>query len=249
MRQLAPTFGISIVIAFLTIGIAFLPNPEAQTRVSADGLVTLSGLSRQSQALSLEATDDVFALPLLGPAYDVGPSGLTLDRPFTLVFALRDVGVATDELGVFRYRDDLGFWTPVVDTLMQGDDTLSIVTAWTGRYALGVRQHLETPVFLTTYDSLRAMAPRETVGYVIHVGYRMNDGPTVLLPVLSEVGGCGGMFGEGDIMLDSETLREANVLVDDVTTAVTFIFHGVWTTAAGGSGCAEDESLQPLLGA
>lgn len=248
MRTLAPTFGISFAIALLTLGVAILPNPEEQMLVSSDERVTLTGLSRQSQVMTLDTNVSMYALPLLGPSYDIGPAGVVLDRPVSLVFASDDTGVASDVLGLFRHRDDVGFWSPVSDASVLDDGSLYTAVSWTGRYALGVRQTVETPVFLSTYDSLLAEAPDDAVGYVMRVGYRLDGGPTIELPALERSGGCGGVFREGDNKATSELIRDAVVHVDDVATNVTFVFSTTWTMVTDGDGCVDELPLTALIG-
>lgn len=248
MRQAAPLLGITLAIALLTVGIALLPVPEAQTLASVDGAVTLTGVARRSQPLALSVVPGAFAMPLLGRAYEVTPEHLVLDRPFMLTFSLRDLGVAAEEVSVFLYRDDLGFWTPVDDALLaREDELLTVTTTATGRYALAVKHVVEAPVFLTLYDELRALAPIEAFGSTIDVGYRVDSGPVTLLPHLSQTLGCGGVFVAGPSTSASELTRNAEVLVDDVLTDVTFVFHATWNFGAG-EGCAEGAALEPLIG-
>ncbi|KKW30403.1 MAG: hypothetical protein UY72_C0013G0013 [Candidatus Uhrbacteria bacterium GW2011_GWD2_52_7] len=248
MRTLAPTLGISLVIAVLTVGMALLPDPEHQVLVSNDGRATLSGLSRQSQALTFDTQAIMYALPLLGPAYDVGPSGIAFDRPVGFIVENSDTGIASDVVQLYRYDDSVGFWSPVPDVSLLDDGSLYASLLMTGRYAVGVQQDVESPVFLTAYDTLLTRAPDDAVGYVMRVGYRLADGPTIALPALEQIGGCGGVFGQGDASVVSELVRDAVVHVDDVATDVTFVFSATWTVATGGGGCADGSLLEPLIG-
>jgi len=248
MRQAIYTSIIALFVALFTLGAIFLPEPEEQVLISSDGRVTLSGLSRQSQEFTLDVAQTTYALPLLGPAYDIGPAGVVVDRPFTLVFASSESGAATDKLSILYYQEELEFWSPVPDFSQLNKDSLYVATASTGRYALALEQRIDPPNFLTAYDALLAMAPATTTGFATHVGYRLNNGPVIELPSLEQRGGCGGLFAEGDHRLISEITRQANILIDDVASDVTFVFRSVWSTTIN-AGCSSSAPLQSLAGA
>lgn len=238
-----------MLIAVLTLSIVFLPDPEVRTLVSDDGLLTVSGLARQTQEISLVTRDEALGIPLVGRAYDVLPSGLTLDTPLTLILPLRDLGLAEDvPVHLYTYDETSGFWSGISEPVKTNDGLLIATTPSTGRYAVGIRQDVNAPEFLSMYDELRRLAPKNTRAYDIVVGYRVDDsGPFIVLPESGESGGCGGVFREGSSRVASELSRTAVVNIDDVATPATFVFFATWIVDEQSGGCPAEALLSPLL--
>jgi hypothetical protein len=87
------------------------------------------------------------------------------------------------------------------------------------------------------------LAPEETVGFEMAVGYRLNSGEAIQLPE-AYVGGCGGVVQKGRTEEYSTKVQSANVLVDGVSTEVQFSFVARWFL--GDAGCEEGEILSPV---
>ena len=185
-------------------------------------------------------------MPLVGFAYDVSPVGLALDTPFTLTIPLADLGLPSSSVQLFTFDETTAIWRASTDPVRIDGDVLTAVISSAGRYAVGLRQSVDAPAFLSTIDELVALAPKDTVAYALDVGYRLNGGPVVALAGLGESGGCGGVWREGSAAGASELSRNALVAVDDVATDVTFLFHAAWVVDNMNGGCPDTAPLTAL---
>ncbi len=236
---------IAVAVVAISVGYFVQAEPEESQIVSADTLVTVTGLARQTQPLVLETSAAVQA-PLLGQAYSVKPDGITLDEPAVLSFR-----VPTEDrdrapgLAVYRHQERLGMWEQVTPVVSHTDEMLAIETKQLGEFALGYVPSFTPPVFASVYDELRVMAPANAVGYEIAVGFYLAEQVPIRLLSVGEAGGCGGTVRVGDSEQISELTRVANVNLDNQDQAVSFVFVTRWFTASTG-GCSSTEPLQPL---
>lgn len=202
-------------------------DPEYMYATSDDGVVTVSGMARETQSLTVAVTPVAASSVLADRAYVIGSEGVVLDAPIQVTFRAGEGQTA------YALRSDVLAWEPIPDvTALDGIITFS--TARMGIYALGTTETVTTPDYVAVYEGLRDVRPDDAIGYTIQVSYARPDEQAILLSGIGEQGGCGGAVLPGASEAQSATSRAANVLVNDVQTAVTFYFRAVWHLADGG---------------
>lgn len=216
-----------VLIGGMSVFLALRQDPESLYRVSDDGVVTMTGMTRETQALHITTGDALTGAVLTGSAYTIGEDGVVLDAAMQVTFKAADGQIA------YHYRSDLAAWEPVAD-VTAADGLLTFSTTQLGMYAVGAAETVAAPEFIATYDSLRDAAPNDAVGYVIRVSYARPGEPSVLLLDIGEQGGCGGAVLPGESQATSQEARSASVLVNDVQTSVGFTFRAMWSLAPGG---------------
>lgn len=243
-EKIFSTLAVAAVI-LITAGFFIAAEPEESSVSTTDGVVTVTGLTRQTQPLAV-ALDAAVQTPLLGNAYAVTPDGVTLDEPVVIAFnLLPDQLEDIANLGVYKFHPSLLMWERVSPIVAHTDELLAVETGQLGKFALGDVPTFEPPVFANVYDELRAKAPADAVGYEIAVGYTAPEQETVRLFSTGESGGCGGAVRVGDTESLSRLERQATVSIGDKTETLTFVFVTRWFTSSSG-GCAVTEPLRPL---
>jgi hypothetical protein len=242
--NLFSTLAVAAVI-LITAGFLVAVEPEESSINSEDGVVTVTGLARQTQPLSIRSNTAV-AAPLLGSSYLVSPAGVTLDEPAVIAFSILDDQQAQAAmLGVYRFHAQLEMWEPVAPVVANTDELLAVETSQLGEFAIGDVPVFETPVFANVYDQLRSMAPVNAVGYETAVAFTEKDHEIIRLLSSGENGGCGGTVRVGDGESVSRLEREAVVEIEDQQVPLAFVFVTRWFTSSSG-GCQADELLSPL---
>ncbi len=236
---------VGVVVAIVTISFIFSSEPEELKVSSSDGVVTVTGLARQTQTLEVLGGPGVKE-PLLGPSYDILPADLVLDLPVTVTFKL-DPLKNNANIKLYRYNENLLMWEMIDKELLRDDERVAVEAPALGRFALGTREDFAAPVFASTYDDLKNLAPEQAVGYEILVGYTEDKHETVRLTGQGEVGGCGGLAQASDGQEQSRLEREVNVGDDEDRRLITFVFMATWFTSSQG-GCEADQALSPKLG-
>ena len=212
--------------------------PEAQKVQSADGAVTITGLTRASQRMSVVVDDEIsLGDPLRGLVYRVEPHDALLDAPVILSFARRDDLGTADATTVYQWQSALGMWIPVLSVAANTREVLAVEVLALGYFALGTSPNVAVPSLLAAQDILREKAPVGTRGYRISTAYVVPGGVPIAWGDAQVVGGCGGRVGAGDRVEYSSTTQSVSVLVNDVQTLVQFILVGEWILAGDGTGC------------
>lgn len=238
------------VLAVIVISAGFFisSEPEASSVTSADGVVTVTGLARQTQPLTI-ASNAAVASPLLGASYIVAPDSITLDEPAVIAFNMEAYSRVTDPslASIYRFHRGLDMWEPVAPVVANTNEVLAVETSQLGEFAVGVAPVFEAPVFANVYDELRTMAPDNAVGYETAVGFYedFHDHELVRLMQLGEHGGCGGAVRVGDGEASSRLERKATVEIDGESRTLSFVFVTRWFTSSNG-GCTQAEPLLPL---
>ncbi len=219
--------------------------PEAQGVQSSDGAVTVTGLTRMGQRISVVLdTEMPLGDPLLGLVYRIEPNNVPLDAPVVISLAKRrDLGTE-GATTVYQWHAALGVWVPVPSVVADTEEVLAVEVLTLGYFALGTMPNIVMPSLLTAQDALRTKAPAGTRGYRIVTAYTVPDGVPVAWPAAQVLGGCGGRVGAGDRVEYSSATQTVNVLVDDVQTSVQFTLIGEWILAGDGSGCPASVPLQ-----
>jgi hypothetical protein len=243
-ERLLSSLAVGAVI-MITAGFFILVEPEEFQKSSSDGVVTVTGLARQTQPLQVELGDKL-RLPLLGSAYALTPDSLILDEPAVIAFKVSDrEPEVVSGLSIYRLHPDLQMWERVSPVVSHTDEILAVETSQLGSFALGDQAEFVAPVFANVYEELRAMAPAQAVGYETAVGYKQRDRETLRLTDIGEAGGCNGTVRVGDGQEISQLEREATVDIAGEQQRLTFVFVTRWFTASSG-GCAATEPLKPL---
>lgn len=219
--------------------------PEAQGVQSNDGALTVAGLARTAQRLTVTADASIpVGDPLLGLVYRVDPADVPLDAPIVLSFARRlDLGTE-DATTVYQWNSSLGMWVPVPSVVADTADVLAVEVLSLGNFALGVTSEIAVPTLLTAQDALRAKASIGTRGYRLSTAYTLPDGVPVQWPEAQVLGGCGGRVGAGEHTEYSSTEQTVTVLVNDVLTSVKFTIVGEWILSGDGTGCPASMPLK-----
>lgn len=225
-----------LFIAFGTLGFVWFSVPEEMSARSEDEMVTITGVTRETQPFSVTKTLDAPLSPLAGAQYLLEPSTIVLDVPVKITFA----NALGDKAAVYRYDDARKMWEEISSVTSLTENSITIETEELGLFALGEKETVAAPEFLTVYDELVRMSPENTVGYETVVGYKKDDGAIVRLPGVGKSGSCGENMSQADGEELSEKQRRATVLVNDVQTPVTFIFLTRWLTSSSAEGCSYD---------
>lgn len=239
------TLAVAAVIV-ITAGFFIAAEPEESSITTPDGVVTITGLARQTQPLTVERMNAVRA-PLFGHAYSVKPDEVTLDEPAVVAFQVtpQDQPSIAD-LGIYRFHSSLQMWEPVAPVVAHTNELIAVEARQLGVFAVGIVPQFEAPVFANVYEELRTKAPADAVGYEIAVGYAESDHEILRLLSLGESGGCNGVVRVGDGESLSRQDREARVAIDGIDTQVTFTFVTRWFTSTTG-GCDAQTPLRPLV--
>lgn len=233
-----------LAVVGITVGYFAMQTPEEIRVVSLDGVVTVTGLARQTQPFQIEAGRTVMA-PLLGESYVLKPDLIVLDEPAVLAFALDEtVSANSDSLELFRFHPSLKMWELMSSVIARTDELLAVETTQLGEFAIGVTPEFVAPIFSNVYSELLVLAPVETVGYEISVGYARLDQETVRLAEVGEIGGCDGMIGVGDGESLSRLERQVQVEINNQPELVTMVFMAEWFTSSAG-GCERGVELKP----
>lgn len=221
----------SVAFGFMVLASVFLlfsHDPEQTEVASDDGVVTITGVARDTVQFVLTPAAVATSSVLFGSAYDIAPSGAVLDEPVVLSFRLAGVPVPPGEVVVYRYNDDMLLWEMVLPIVAHTDELIAIETASLGRFMLGVREEVALPNYVEVYDDLVDAPPSDAVGYVIAVGYSRPNEPAIRLSGAGEQGGCGGAVRPGVREERTLLMRDASLLVNDVATPLQISFLVRW---------------------
>lgn len=232
---------IIMIVVVISVGYLFVIDPEQQTVSSLDGRVTVSGLTRESQSFSVEASEGLGGT-LVGPVYEIQPADAFLEEPVTVTFDISDRERAS-ELVVYRYDEDLMMWAQVEAVIVHSTDLLSIEADRLGDFSLGLPLEISSPMFLSVYDELLEMAPEGAVGYEVGVAVGADLEPRVQIPGSVQTGGCGGLLTQGNREEISIQERDLHVLLSDIDTLTRFTFVARWFVSDLG-GCPEGVDLE-----
>lgn len=174
-----------IVMILFSVFVLVRAEPEEVTATSSDGILTVSGVTRESQPFIIETQESPGGNILFGSVYKVEPKNVVLDEPAVLSFENQE------DLVIYKYDKDLELWSLV-------QDAKTIETNELGSFSLGYRMPgLDHPEFKDQFESMLKIAPKNTVGFEITAGYDFGAGP--LIQVEHEIlGGCDGVLQNGN---------------------------------------------------
>lgn len=225
-------------VILVTLGYFIAVDPEDTQVSSPDNVLTLLGVTRQTQPWRIETLDAV-ALPQATVAYHVKPDGIVLDEPIAVSFR-----TDSERVSPYKLHPDLHMWEPI-SGVTRTPDALTFSTSQLGTLVLADVPQVAAPVFSDVYDTLRVQAPRDAVGYEIAVGFSLPDQDVVRLMTAGEQGGCGGTVRVGDGEELSRLERQVVLDIDHEQRPVTIVFVTRWFTSSV-RGCTPDEPLTPL---
>lgn len=245
MKRAAPASiflsAIIVVVVLISVGYLFVVDPERQTVSSLDGRVTVSGLTRESQSFSIDASEALGGT-LIGPVYEIQPADAILEEPVTVTFDISDRERAS-ELVVYRYDNDLMMWVQAEAVIVHSADLLSVEADRLGDFSLGLPLEITSPMFLSVYDELLDMAPEGAVGYEVGVAVGSGQEPRIQIPGSVQTGGCDGLLTQGNREETSIQERDLHVLLSDIDTLTRFTFVARWFVSDLG-GCPEGVDLE-----
>lgn len=233
---------------FLTVlGTGFLVaarDPEEAFIQSADGVVTVSGKARASHPFAVSTEAPLAHTVLRSAQYVIAPQDAYLETPAVLTFTVSHLDIPAAEAVVYRYRTDMLMWEPLSEEIVRTDEIVAVETRELGVFALGRRENVDAPDFISVYDALRGDAPEQALGYTTTVGYARDGEEPIRLLNIGEQGGCNGAVLPGEDEAQSRMERTASVYVNDVQTTVNFSFVARWFVAEGES-CPEGMPFRP----
>lgn len=216
------------LMAAASVFLVTTDNPENAAVVSDDAKVTVTGVARAASPFTVTAMVPPVGKIFAGSAYTVAPDGAMLEAPVVLAFSLAEFPFAVGDAVVYRYNEDGLMWELVNPIIAHTDDALAVEVRELGIFALGVREVVASPNFLSVYEELRDSRPKDAVGYVITAGYARADESIVRLAAVGEQGGCGGAVMPGVREERSVVNRDIVLLVNDVETPVRMTFLARW---------------------
>ena len=245
LRHRSAPFMFLLALALFGGAYVVLNVPEARAVRSDDGALTVTGLARTTDTVTVSVDSAVtIGAPLVGMVYRVEPSDHVLAAPIVLSFARRaDLGTA-DATTVYQWNTSLGMWVPLASVVADTNDVLAVEVMSLGDFAVGTAPVVDVPSLLSAQDQLKTKSPAGTRGYRFSTSYALPGGVPIDWPVAQVLGGCGGRVGAGDRTEYSSTTQSVNVPVNDVQTAVEFTIVGEWIVAADGSGCPASMPLK-----
>lgn len=235
-RSTVATIGSIIFIGVTSALVLLRSSPEYVTVVSEDGGLVVSGYAREGGITVTQAIGEA------GDEWTVASGSVDGALPMQLRFKQPSgpAWVESENVDILRYNDTLAMWEWQEFTTVDG--YLIVATTHLGRFALVDHKAIVAPDFVGEYDTLRATAPSNAVGYRIAVGATVGDGPIIRMDDAGQQGGCGGAVQPGSDTAYATSTRTASVLVNDVQIPVVFTFVASWHIVDGGS-CPEGQSF------
>ncbi len=225
-----------IMIALTSIIILSVGDPELSVIKNEDGSLTITGLTRESQNIQIQTLGSFL--------YRVEPSGGVLSEPLELTFDLTGAKDRSFQTAVYWYDEEALMWKVVSEPIDESQNSVSVERYEFGLFSVKEYIEIDAPDFVSTYDELLEMAPDDTVGYRIEVGFLSDDGSAIKVPGATQTGGCGGVVLSGNATEMSQLEDSARIFVNDVETVVDFIFVGLWFVNDDG-GCVDELILEP----
>lgn len=208
MHKTSPLILVAFVLVALATGfVMFSPEPELTRVGSNDEMIFVSGYSRSALPFTIAVEPGADNSVLRGSRYQIEPSGITLERPATIRMMFTGLTPLLSKEGQgevlnllpYRFDDLLQMWEEVAPITDRTETYLEVETKQLGNFSLGLAPAADQPNFNSAYQQLLTMAPAGTVGYEIATGYQaLETDPIIRLIDGTEIGGCGGVVGQGN---------------------------------------------------
>lgn len=208
-----------IILTVVSVAFCFIREPEYFVVQSADGVVEIEGLARESQDVNIEVLGNYL--------YQIEPSVGLLDQPATITF---DVSQAQFNftIAVYKYNESLLMWEAVSSGVDPSVEEIVIDQLQLGTYTIKQYVTIDVPDFLDTFAEILKMAPANAIGYELATGFVASDGSVIRLSEKTQLGGCDGLVSHGNREEISQLERRARVYINDVEQEVKFLIIGRW---------------------
>ncbi|KKR22634.1 MAG: hypothetical protein UU40_C0007G0047 [Candidatus Uhrbacteria bacterium GW2011_GWD2_41_121] len=226
-----------IILTIISVAFCFMLEPEHILVQSADGVVKVEGLARESQDVSIDVIGNYL--------YKIEPAVSMLDQAMTITF---DVSQAQFDftIAVYKYNESLLMWEAVSSGIDPSVQEIVIDQSELGIYTVKQYVTIDVPDFLDTFGEILKMAPKNTVGYELATGFVTGDGSVIRISQKTELGGCDGIIFHGNKEEISQLERYARVYIDDVEQEVKFLIIGRWFVDET-AGCDSGQVLGSVL--
>jgi len=221
-------------VVIISVLFLFVREPEYTQVVSADNILTVEGLTREAQDLSIDVLGDYI--------YEVQPSTYSFIEPLGLTFDLSQAQFDFD-VAVYKYNDDILMWEVASAPVNSPVSSIYLEQNNLGKYTIKEYADVESPDFVNSYDDILLMAPSSTIGYEIGLGFLAADGSVIRLLEKTQLGGCDGIVSHGSRVEMSQLERSARVYVGDVQESVEFLIVARWFVDDNG-GCVDNAGLE-----
>ncbi len=210
---------IVIVVAVVSVLFCFVDEPEHIRVVSYDNIVEVDGFARESQ--------DVNITVLGNGEYLIEPSNSTFENLMEVKFDISGNDF-DNSVAIYKYNNDLMMWEAVSGAYDAYSDEIVIMQSEFGRYCVKEYVDIDLPDFVNTFDEVLSMAPENTVGYELAVGFAADDGSIIRISEKTQLGGCDGVVENGNRQELSQLERKMRVFVDSVEQELEFLVIGRW---------------------
>lgn len=225
---------LAVLIVGISIGLFVVRDPEYTQVVSADGALTIEGLTREAQDIQIDVVGDYI--------YNISPSASAFIEPLTLTFNVAQAQFDFD-IAVYKYNEDILMWEAISGAIDASAQEIVINQNVLGTYTIKEYADIDAPDFVNTYGDILLLSPDSTVGYEIALGFIAADGSVIRISENTELGGCGGIVEHGSGVEMSQLERSARVYVGDVEQQVEFLIVARWFVN-GEEGCVDNQSLE-----
>ncbi|MFH1611096.1 MAG: hypothetical protein ABIA83_00640 [Patescibacteria group bacterium] len=208
-----------IAIAGVSVAFCIIQEPEYVQIKSDDGIVNIEGLTRQSRDVTVAVLGDY--------SYQIEPSSASFQQPLTLTFNLSQTHF-NSTIAVYKYNQDLMMWEAVSSAIDPSAEEVVLEQSELGKYTIKQYSVIDAPDFVDTFDSVLTMAPKNTVGYELAVGFIDSNGSVIRISKKTQLGGCDGIVAHGNREELSQMERKTRVYVDSVEQEVDFLIIGRW---------------------
>lgn len=232
---------LSLLLVAGSIFFLFAIEPERERATSDDGIVTIEGYTRESQAFAIETLSPAEGSVFVGNEYLIKPAEIILESPATLSFVVHPTTEAVSQT-LYRFDEDFDMWEVVSPIVQQDLNRITVEVDRLGLFSLGKARSMVSANFLADRDELISMAPDNTVGFELATAIQ-EDGHLIKLENETSIGGCAGIVEHGSGVEQSQIERDARLYINDVETQVVLVFSARWFVNELG-GCGEGVYLE-----
>lgn len=212
-----------MLIVFVTVSVSvaflFIDDPEYTKIQSDDKVVAVFGMARESGAITIE--------DLGGYEYIIEPSSGSSEELLTISF---DVSLTDFDgpVAIFKFNEDLLMWDAVSPSFDSLVGNIEIEASEFGKFALKSYLVIDAPDLVSSFDEVLGMAPENTVGYELSVGFVAPDDSIIRVSEKTQMGGCNGVVSHGSREELSRVERTMQAYIDSIQSEVEFIVIGRW---------------------
>ncbi|RMD51016.1 hypothetical protein D6827_03020 [Candidatus Parcubacteria bacterium] len=234
MNKLSIYFSVLALFSFaLFFYVMTVKTPEQQRIVSDDNILSVDGFF---------IGDNVSVEKIADWQYLVTPISVMPNQTAILSFDLSSWPEEKSPPAIYYFDDQISMWELILSPNDIRGDIAIIQRNKLGKFAVHQYMDIKAPDFISQYDALLKMAPKNTVAYQFDTGFNAGDDFFIKIANDEQKGGCGGIFLKGNKMQKSELQNTAHVLLNDIQSEVLFVYRAIWYV---GDGC-ENGEISPL---